>query len=43
MVERGKMKVKIGKVVVNVTYRYSGLTEQTKENFNKLLAERGKK
>ena len=36
----GKMKLKIGKVQVNVTYRYSRLTEQTKKNFNKLLAER---
>ena len=40
---KGKMKLKIGKTQINVTYRYSGLTEQTKENFNKLLAEREKK
>ena len=40
---KGKMKVKVGKVTVTVSYRYSGLTEQTKENFNKMLAEREKK
>ena len=37
---KGKMKFKIGKTQVNVTYRYSGLTEQNKENYNKMLAER---
>ena len=40
MKTHGKMKLKIGKSVVNVTYRYSGLTEQIKENYNKMLAER---
>lgn len=35
---KGKMKLKIGKTQINVTYRYSGLTEQTKETFNKMLA-----
>lgn len=40
---KGKMKLKIGKMQINVTYRYSGLIEHTKENFNKLLAEREKK
>ena len=36
----GKMKLKIGKSQVNITYRYSGLTEQIKQNYNKMLAER---
>ena len=41
--EKGKMKLKIGKSQVTVTYRYSGLTEQIKDTFNRLLAEREKK
>ena len=39
----GKMKLKIGKSQANITYRYSELTEQIKENCNKLLAEGKKK
>ena len=36
----GKMKFKIGKTQINVTYRYSELTEQIKESYNKMVAER---
>ena len=35
---KGKIRLKIGKVTVNVTYRYENLTEETKNKFNKILA-----
>lgn len=35
---KGKMRLKIGKVTVTVTYRYENLTEETINKFNKMLA-----
>lgn len=38
----GKMKKKIGKYICRVNFTIVGLTDSTKEEFNKLKAQEGK-
>ena len=39
----GKMKLKVGRFNCHADYRIVGLTDSTKEDFNRLLAKEGNK